>query len=131
MKYLIYGAIATALIPVTVVVRPAAAQSYYGAISYSPSTRMYGYSYDYGDKYQAIDAAQQECNEYSNWSGDCESLVWFGNACGSLATAPDGSYGSGWGENARTAEYYALDTCDQYGYDCQLVETICTTGASY
>jgi serine/threonine-protein kinase len=131
MKSWIYGALAAALLPLTVAVRPAAAQNYFGAIFYSPSTRMYGYSYDYRNSRAAMDAAENECNEYSNWAGDCTYLVQFRNACGSLATAPDGSYGSGWGEDADTAEYYALDTCDQYGYGCEVVETICTTGASW
>ncbi|BAW97885.1 hypothetical protein NIES970_28480 (plasmid) [[Synechococcus] sp. NIES-970] len=111
---------------------PVLAQNYFGAISYSPKTGTYGYSYDYSNQQAAINIAQNQCNQRSNGTGDCESLVWFSNACGSLAVASNGSYGSGWGENPDLAEYYAIDTCSDYGgYDCAVLETVCTSGTSF
>ena len=112
---------------------PVSAQNnFFGAISYSPNTGAYGYSYDYSNQQTAIDAAQNECNQESGRIGDCENLVWFQNACASLAVASNGSYGSGWGEDPDLAEYYALDTCYDYdGSDCYILETVCTTGANF
>lgn len=70
------------------------AQEYFGAISFSQSTRANGYSYDYKTKEAAQRAANIQCESYSG-TGDCKSVIWFKNACGALATDPNGAYGSG------------------------------------
>ncbi len=100
------------------------ARDNFGAIAYSPSTGAYGYSINYGSKRVAQNRALDKCDEYARTS-DCDVLVWFQNACGSLAEGPDG-YGSGWGTDRSTAERYALESCSEYSRRCKVTETVCT-----
>lgn len=97
------------------------ARDYYGAISYSPSTGKYGYSYDYNYRSGAESAARNQCARR-----DCSTLLWFRNACGSLAVGRNG-YGSGWGSNRARAKREALKSCRRYTGGCRVVNTICTT----
>lgn len=102
------------------------AQEYFGAISFSQSTRANGYSYDYKTKEAAQTAANRQCESYSG-AGDCKSVIWFKNACGALATDPNGAYGSGWSANRSEAESIALNSCGQYSNQCKVVRWACTT----
>jgi len=105
----------------------ALAQNYYGAIAYSQSADSHGYSYDYYSQGEAEARALQECNSYSGGSYDCVVTIWFRNACGALATTPDGAYGSAWGVNETVAERNALETCSQYGQGCSVTRWVCTS----
>ena len=67
-----------------------AAQNNYGAIAYSPSTHAIGWSYDYGSRAAAEDAALVNCRKQAN---DCVTH-WFYNACAALAVGSAG-YGMG------------------------------------
>ena len=98
----------------------------FGAIAYSESTRGYGYSHDYDLQSDAETRALQEC-EASSGSSDCQVLLWFRDACGALATAPNGAYGSGWGVNRSIAERYAVETCSAYGDNCAPVMWVCNS----
>jgi Domain of unknown function (DUF4189) len=51
----------------------AAAQNY-GAIAYSPSTKVYGWSYDYPSRSAAESAASANCGKQAN---DCIVALWF------------------------------------------------------
>ncbi|TRV42133.1 MAG: DUF4189 domain-containing protein [Microcystis panniformis Mp_MB_F_20051200_S9] len=102
----------------------ALAQNYFGAIAYSEETGYHGYSYDYPTRAIAESRALAECESYSR-SGDCQVLIWFRNGCGALATASDGSYGSGWGDNRPIAEQYALQSCGSS--ECRVIRWVCTT----
>src|ERR1700721_2328378 len=77
---------------------PATARDYYGAIAYSNSTGALGWSYDYGSRGEAEDAALSECH------GGCSAVLWFRNAYGAIATASDHSYGAGWATSRGRAE---------------------------
>jgi hypothetical protein len=90
------------------------ANDYYGAIARSQSTGSHGYSYDYATRNAAETRALRECESYSG-TGDCQVLVWFSNGCGALAEANNGAAGSGWGTDVDLAEYYAMESCQEYG----------------
>src|SRR5215470_9314432 len=87
-----------------------AAQEYYGAIAYSPTTRAHGWSYDYDSRGEAERRALDQCSRHAQ---DCVVPVWFRNACGALAVGADG-YGSGWGESRKAAETFAVQSCGRY-----------------
>ncbi|KST61880.1 hypothetical protein BC008_07350 [Mastigocoleus testarum BC008] len=108
------------------VIAPAQAQNYYGAIAYSEASGSHGFSYDYSNRSAAGVRAMRECENGSGY-GDCKVLIWFRNACGALAKAPSGAYGSGWGADRSTAERYAIETCNQHGQKCRVVRWVCTT----
>jgi Domain of unknown function (DUF4189) len=96
----------------------------FGAISYSASDGADGYSHNYDSQAEAEARALAECRGYGGT--DCQILVWFRNACGAMATAPSGAYGSGWGTTTGLAESAALDTCEQSGSSCKVKRWVCT-----
>lgn len=104
----------------------ALAVDYYGSIAYSRSTQVHGYSYDYTSQAEADWAAIQECQARSG-TGDCQVVISFRNACGALAKAPNGAYGSGWGTDRTLAETYAVQSCSQYAGGCQVIRWVCTS----
>jgi hypothetical protein len=114
-----------ALPMMTLAATSALAQDSFGAIARSRSTGDKGYSWDYGSRAQAERRAINECNNYSG-AGDCRALLWFKNACGSIAEASNGGAGTGWGSNASLAESYALESCSSVGRGCEVTRTICT-----
>ena len=101
----------------------AAAQEYFGAIAYSPSTRAHGWSYDYDSRREAERRAQAQCSRHAR---DCEVPVWFRNACGALAVGSDG-YGSGWGATRKAAEGSAVRSCARFSGSCTVIRWVCTS----
>ena len=101
----------------------AIARNNYGAIAYSPDAGSYGYSYDYRSRARAEAAAMSSCRETGH---GCRVIIWFRNACGALATGPDG-YGSGWARSRRAAERKALRSCRNYSRRCGVLSWACTT----
>ncbi len=110
---------------VTLAAGEAAAQNYFGAISYSQTTRSHGYSYDYGSRSAAEQRAYNECAQYG---GGCKIAVWFRNACGALAVGQDGGWGAGWNANRPGAEAAAINSCNSVSYGCSVIRWVCTTG---
>lgn len=100
-----------------------AAQEFYGAIAYSPTTRAHGWAYDYTSHDEAKRHALAQCSRHAE---DCVVPVWFRNACGALAVGADG-YGSGWGASRKLAETYAIKSCGRYSGGCAVVRWVCTT----
>jgi hypothetical protein len=103
----------------------AAAQDYYGAIAYSEADNAWGYSRNYSNREEAEQRALDECA--ARGSG-CRVLVWFVNACGALAVANNGAYGSGWGSSLNRAYYEARKVCEKHGgSDCDIKCSVCTS----
>ena len=102
----------------------ASANDLYGAIAYSPSSKSYGWSKDFGTQVEAENAAMNECYKRA---GDCRVAVWFVNGCGAVSAGPDG-WGADWGENFREAERKSTRLCSDYSYNCQIVVSQCVTG---
>jgi serine/threonine-protein kinase len=98
-------------------------EAYFGAITYSPSTRAHGWAYDYSSRHVAERRALRQCGRHA---GDCVVTVRFRNGCGALAVGADG-YGSGWGVSRRLAERYAIQSCSRYSDGCAVIRWVCTT----
>ncbi|WP_019502345.1 DUF4189 domain-containing protein [Pseudanabaena sp. PCC 6802] len=103
----------------------ASAGDLYGAIARSRSTGDKGFSWNYSTRYEAERRAIAECSSYSG-AGDCEALLWFRNACGSIAESNDGGAGTGWGTTRALSQDYAIDSCNSVGSGCRVTRTICT-----
>ncbi len=101
-----------------------AAPARFGAIAYSPSARAHGYSYNAGDRGSAESIALGYCRRNAGGAGDCAIQVWF-EKCGSLANAPDGSFGTGWGASQAQADGNALAACGAYSSSCRVEGTVC------
>lgn len=100
------------------------ARARFGAIAYSPSSGAHGYAYNYGNIASAGSRALGECQANADGAGDCEVQVTF-QACGALARAPDGSFGTGYGPSRSSAQDEALGVCGQYATSCQVEGIIC------
>ncbi|NJM27544.1 MAG: DUF4189 domain-containing protein [Pseudanabaena sp. RU_4_16] len=103
----------------------ASAQDSYGSIAWSRSTQSKGYAWNYRNRAQAEQRAIAECRSVSG-SGDCRALIWFKNACGSIAESSDDAAGTGWGTTEALAERYALESCSSVGQGCSITRTICS-----
>ncbi|BAY16151.1 hypothetical protein NIES2109_25750 [Nostoc sp. HK-01] len=113
-------AVISILPAITQTAQAGAANNVFGAISYSPSTKVYSTGIA-KTKQAAINASLNKCRRESA-AGDCTTPLWFKNAWGALAVGSDGSYGTGWGTNQSLAKKYAVETCQKYGgEDCQVV----------
>ena len=102
----------------------ALAQDYYGAIAYSPSKKANGWAYNHPTRQGAESTALGNCRKLA---ADCKTLVWFVNACGSLATGP-GGYGSAWGSTQAAADEEALKLCGKHSKGCTVARRVCTEG---
>ena len=103
----------------------AQAQDLYGAIARSRSTGDKGYASNYRSRTAAENAALSQCRRVSG-AWDCTVLLWFRNACGSIAESRNGGAGTGWGTTPRLAERYALESCNTVGSGCRVLRTFCT-----
>jgi serine/threonine-protein kinase len=97
----------------------------FGAIARSRSSGDKGYAWNFSTRAQAERRARQECSKISG-ADDCRALLWFKNACGSIAEASNGGAGTGWGTDEELAERYAIQSCRTVGSGCEVVKTFCT-----
>jgi uncharacterized caspase-like protein len=100
-----------------------AQSAFYGAIAYSRSTGVHGFSYDHASQGTAEEAAVAKCAEHAP---DCKALVWFRDGCGALAEGKR-SYASAWENSRKGAELFALEECSRRTTDCQIKRWVCTT----
>lgn len=100
-----------------------AAAANYGAIAYSPSSKVYGWSYDFPSRGAAENEALSKCRRQAS---DCVVPLWFRDACGALAIGSNG-YGTGWGTDRGLAERHALGSCRRNSQGCAVVRWVCTT----
>ena len=77
----------------------------FGAIAYSFSTGNCGWAVDFGTQSGAENRAEQECG-----ASDCNSVVWFRDACGAVA-ASSSAAGWAWAGSRSQAEQAALNQC--------------------
>ncbi|MCS7032117.1 MAG: DUF4189 domain-containing protein [Gloeomargarita sp. SKYG116] len=96
----------------------------HGAIAWSRRTNAQGYAWGYRSRLAAENRALQECESRSG-IGDCQIVLWFRNACGSIAETADGSMGYAWDGTRLGAERRALDACRRYGV-CRVARTFCS-----
>ncbi|WP_158284844.1 DUF4189 domain-containing protein [Hoeflea marina] len=101
----------------------AAAADNYGAIAYSRTSGARAYSHDYSTRAGAETRALGECRARGR---GCKIVTWYRNACGALASGPDG-WGASWSSSRRAAENKALAKCSTYSYSCGVLVWSCTT----
>jgi len=114
-----------AMLPILFGGELAARAEYFGAIARSRDSGDKGYAWNFRTREQAERRARQECRGISG-ADDCRSLLWFKNACGSIAEASNGGAGTGWGTSEELAERYAIESCRTIGSRCRVVKTFCT-----
>ncbi len=95
----------------------------FGAIAYAPNNGAMGWSYDYSTRADAENRAMDECR--SRASG-CRIATWFRNACGAVASGPNG-WGADWGNSREQAERKAVRRCSQHSHSCSSKRWVCTT----
>ena len=104
----------------------------YGAIALSASTVEYGFSYNFDSQERAEEAALTYCYSNANKPRDCKVLVWFYDACASLAIKPDSgrkdaAWGAQWASSAQSANVKALEECQKYGGNgCKIERSFCS-----
>ena len=97
----------------------------YGAIARSQVTQDKGYSWNFRSRESAEQRAIKECAGVSG-ATDCQVLLWFRNACGSIAESEEGAAGTGWGVTEEIAETNAIKLCSTVGSGCKITRTFCT-----
>lgn len=95
----------------------------YGAIAYSPSSGVWGYSYNYGSRGAAERRALRECRIRG---GGCRSIVWFRNACGALASGHGNAYGWSWNTSRAAARRRAMRECRARTGGCRIRVDVCS-----
>ena len=85
----------------------------FGAISYSRQTGSYGYSTGYSYRQAAESAAFDYCYQYGG--RDCNTVLWFNNACGALSLSQNGAWGVAWHGDIYQAQNAAIGYCQSNG----------------
>jgi serine/threonine-protein kinase len=96
---------------------------FYGAISYSQSSRRFGSAWGYQSKNEAEQRALASCNRE-----DCQIVIWFKNACGSLARARNGAIAWSGGKDLIEAKRLASNECTRRWGSCKLICSVCSRG---
>ena len=100
----------------------------FGAISYSPSSGVYGSSSNYPTRSTAKNKAHMVCELESN-SDDCETIISFKNACGALANKGKTIFAAAIADTLDTAELKALEECNKKiegSRECTVTYSVCT-----
>jgi tetratricopeptide (TPR) repeat protein len=100
----------------------------YAAISYSPSTGKWAYSYSYGDRWSAEKAAVEACKDE-----DARALCWVNEGFAALALGKDKEHwgwGTSYGSDASSAEAVniALEKCKERTTDVHIVLCLSSDG---
>ena len=94
----------------------------FGAIAYSQSQKAISYSVNGASRSAAEATAASGCS-----ASDCRTALWFKNACGALASASGGAWGTGWGDTQALASQFATESCEQNGgSSCKVRLNVCT-----
>ena len=97
-------------------------QELFGAFAYSAKERKHGWANNYPSRKAAEQAALDQCRKNA---ADCQSILWFRNACGALVTGPD-AVAADWAEDQNAAVNKALKTCAAKSTSCALTQSFCT-----
>lgn len=112
----------------------------YAAIAVSPKTLEYGTAQNKPSQAEAELAAKKQCTERSK-ALDCQTVVYFFDACGAIAIKRKGdvglnlggsndhggAYGADWGGSQSSAERKAKETCeDTAPSGCMVAKSFCS-----
>ncbi len=102
----------------------------HGAIAFvTANGRATGYAgFDEPDEATARKLAIDGCQEEAGAAGPgCKVRLVFTNACGAFASAPQGGFGTGWGDTPALACKWALESCkDSNDTGCQADGYVCS-----
>lgn len=104
-----------------------AADTYFGAISFSPTSGAAGWGFDFRNSDDAEEAAIRNCSRYAD---DCELLIKFRNGCGAVAANADIFVGA-WSNSKDDAQRRAMQRCNIGGRGCSIVRWVCTTNSQW
>ena len=96
----------------------------FGAIAWSPQSKVYGWANDFSSRAAAEKAAVNHCAKRAK---DCQAVLWFKSACGALAVGPKGDAGWAWAENQPQADRSALQACSKHSKACTVKQRLCTS----
>lgn len=97
-------------------------QELFGAFAYSTKERKHGWANNFPSRKAAEQAALEQCRKDA---ADCQSILWFRNACGALVTGPD-AVAADWAESQNAAVNKALKSCAARSTSCALTQSFCT-----
>jgi hypothetical protein len=117
------AAVFVATLTLGAVAGSAAASADFGAIAYAPKNGAYGFAYGFDSRNGAERKALRECAARGK---GCQVVVWFTNACGSLAVGKKGGYASAWGDNRATARATAIRECRKRDSGCSELVWSCS-----
>lgn len=100
-------------------------RSRHGAIAYSETTRVYGYSYDFSAPGDARREAIAQCRKQRNGVADCKIMLTFAERCAALARGQNGVYGYAPGASESAASAKAMAQCQANGSGCAVSATVC------
>lgn len=121
------------LILATLITCPAYAEhdGPFGAIGYSEAHRNSYAQTDFPTRAAAEAAVLADCHKDDPADTTCQAPLWFRNACGAIAKASDGIYGTGWGDTQDIASNWAVRTCrKEGGTDCRMRMVVCSPGGA-
>ena len=96
----------------------------YGAIAYGRQSGAWGTSYHWTSRAEAERVALRNCAPHGN---DCETAVWFRDACGAVATGGARIAFWGIGDGIGAARASALGKCRTGGGDrCTIAVSACS-----
>ena len=106
----------------------AQSQSYFGAISFSPSSGAAGWGFDFPSRGEAAEASLRNCSRYAD---DCEVVTWFADGCGALVASKE-SFIAVWNPSKEVALRRAMLRCRaEDGPGCAVVRWVCTTNSQW
>ena len=123
------GSVGVALVAALYIVTPDTvyAEDAYGSITFEQLKNgnwASGMSWGFSNRSDALSRAQAECRNQG--ARNCVEVLWFRNACGSLAVGGGNGYGTGWGNTGAIAEDYAMRACRDHNSNCQIIQTECS-----
>lgn len=99
----------------------------YGAIAFSGSADVHGFSRNHDSRARAEAEALAHCRTWGRGAEDCKVLLWFHDRCAALATGDNGAHGSAHDPQRRAAANRALAECRPLGgASCRIVREVCS-----
>lgn len=100
-----------------------AQQSRFGALAYSPSRGIDGYSFNYKSKAAAQQRAIKQCRSRAK---DCRIVANFRGSCAALAVGRGLGWGVASGKGRTQVRSRALLACRQYTSGCRVQRAVCS-----
>ena len=101
-----------------------AAQKSYGALAFSPSRGVDGYSFNFKTQSAAQRMALQQCKARAR---DCRVVANFSRGCAALAVGRQSGWGAGTGAGRAQARSKAISACRKFASGrCVIQRSVCS-----